>query len=241
MAYTYLSNPATFKLPTNTYRNNPDEDDEDDDAKLVPLLNQKRKPYQLYEEVFNVRQFHVYISEVIGAPEEYTELFYKISAASSNDVIYVHLNTGGGRLDTGVQFINAMRNTNAKVVTILESTAYSMGTLIFLSGDEMIIHESCMMMFHNFRGGILGKGNELVAELEATVKWFSSIAKKIYVPFLSEQEFESLLKGEDIWMQSAEIRKRLEKVSKLYQEEEDKRQEQRSKRNKKRTQLPAKD
>jgi ATP-dependent protease ClpP protease subunit len=72
-----------------------------------------------------------------------------------------------------------------------------------------------MMMIHNFKGGLQGKGQELVAQLDATVKWFAAVSKKIYVPFLSEDEFERIIRGEDLWMQSPEIRKRLDKMMKI--------------------------
>ena len=36
--------------------------------------------------------------------------------------------------------------------------------------------------------------------------------RRLYIPFLTEKEFERLLKGEDFWMQSDEIRERLLKM-----------------------------
>jgi ATP-dependent protease ClpP protease subunit len=195
-----------------------DEDDENDDASSMPRF-MKRKPYQQFETTFTAQQLHFYISEDIGEPREYTEMIHKITYAAPSDVVYIHLNTNGGHLETGVQLINAMQNSQAKIVTILESVAYSLGTLIFLAGDQMVVNDNCMMMFHNFRGGVIGKGNELTSQLDATVKWFSLFAKKIYVPFLTEDEFARLLRGEDIWMHSADIRKRLDRMVKQSQEE----------------------
>jgi ATP-dependent protease ClpP protease subunit len=149
-------------------------------------------------------------------------MIHRIAYANPGDVIYIHLNTHGGNLETGVQIINAMQNSQAQIVTVLESVAYSLGTLIFLAGDQMVVNDNCIMMFHNFRGGVIGKGNELTSQLEATVKWFSTLAKKIYVPFLTPEEFDRLLRGEDFWMQSQDIRKRLEKMVKNLQTESEK-------------------
>jgi ATP-dependent protease ClpP protease subunit len=106
------------------------------------------------------------------------------------------------------------------VITVLESTAYSLGTLIFLAGDEMVVNDHCMMMFHNFNGGLIGKGNELVSELEATVKWFASLAKSIYVPFLSQEEFDRIVRGEDMWMQTPEIKVRLQNMVDVLKKQE---------------------
>lgn len=189
------------------------DDDDEEPKKEIPLQLQRR-PYQHYEQQLTAQQIHFYLSKEIIAPEHYTDMIHRINIATANDIIFIHLNTPGGQLDTGIQLINAMQNTPAKVVTVLESTAYSLGTLIFLAGDEMVVNDNCMMMFHNFKGGILGKGNELVSQLDATVKWFTSMSRKIYIPFLTEDEFERVLRGEDFWMQSSEIRKRLERMTK---------------------------
>lgn len=179
-----------------------------------PFGEMEKKPYKMYNLAATQQHIHFYISQSIGSPDQYVDMIYRIASAAPTDVIYIHLNTPGGQIDTGVQIINAIRNTPAKVVTILESTAYSLGTLIFLSGDELVVHDNCMMMFHNFNGGLIGKGNELVSELEATVKWFAALAQDIYIPFLTQEEFDQIVRGEDMWMQTEEIKVRLERMMK---------------------------
>ena len=195
---------------TYKYQNQRLDDEEDDLRKKDP----KKKAFEVYETTFTAQQVHFYLSDEIGEPKEYTDMIHRILVASPNDILFIHLNTPGGRLDTGVQIVNAMQNSQAKIITVLESMAFSLGTLIFLAGDEMIVNDHCMLMFHNFKGGILGKGQELAAQLEATMKWFSTLAKKIYIPFLTEEEFNRILRGEDIYMHSPEIRKRLDAMIK---------------------------
>jgi ATP-dependent Clp protease protease subunit len=198
-------------------RNNNDDDDEP--TKGFGAMIPQKKPYQHYEHTYTAQHIHFYLSEDVSAPEQYTDMIHRINTASENDTVFIHLNTPGGRLDTGVQIINAMQNSNAKVVTILESEAFSLGTLIFLAGDELIVNDHCMIMFHNFKGGVVGKGHEQLAQLEATVKWFTELAREIYIPFLSEEEFERIIKGEDLWMHSEEIRDRIENMVEIYKKE----------------------
>ena len=198
-------------------------DDEDEDTIVpAPIFGQlpKRRPYTQYEYKYTAREIHFYISEDISDPELYIDMIHTLNTATSNDMIYMHLNTSGGRLDTGVQIMNAMKNSQAKVITVLECMAHSLGTLLFLSGEELVVNDNCVMMFHNFRGGVIGKGNELTSQLDATVKWFTTLAKQLYIPFLSEEEFSRIIKGEDIWMQSPEIRKRLDNVVKIKNQKE---------------------
>ena len=190
------------------------DDDNDDDTTLPQMIIKQKVAYKAYEQTFTAQQIHFYITNDIGDPAEYVDMVHRILTASQNDVIFIHLNTPGGRLDTGIQIINAMQNSQAKIVTVLESVAHSLGTLIFLAGDEMVVHDHCMMMFHNYRGGVMGKGHEQAAEIGATTKWYTSIAKKIYIPFMTEEEVDRIMKGEDIWMHSPEIRRRLDKMIK---------------------------
>lgn len=209
-----------------TVRKNRQESEDEDDIEIkFPFGEMEKKPYRQYDQTFATQHTHYYLSKGIGEPEGYVDMIYRITHASPNDVIFIHLNTPGGQIDTGVQLINAMKNSQAKIVTVLESTAYSLGTLIFLSGDEMVVNEHCMMMFHNFNGGLIGKGNELVSELEATVKWFAALAEDIYIPFLTREEYERIVRGEDMWMQTPEIKVRLERMVKVLvkkREEEEK-------------------
>ena len=211
-----MASQTTFAKPSKL------DEDEELDPRAFPMMGLKQKPYAQYEQAYSASQIHFYISEGIGEPKEYVDMIHRINVATPADVIYIHLNTPGGQLDTGVQIINAMQNSQAKIVTVLESMAHSLGTLLFLAGDEMVVNDNCMMMFHNFNGGMFGKGNELTSQLDATVKWFNTLAKKIYIPFMSEDEFNRISRGEDLWMQSQEIRKRLDRMMKILTEEAEK-------------------
>jgi ATP-dependent protease ClpP protease subunit len=191
--------------------------DLDDDA-LQQLVLPAKKPYHHFESAISSTQIHFYLSQEIGQPYDYIDMMHRITTASPYDVIYIHLNTTGGRLDTGIQMINAMRNSPAKIITCLECNAFSLGTLIFLSGDEMIVNDNCMLMFHDYNGGTGGKGNEQVLQLAATNKWFTSLLKSVYVPFLTDDEVDRILRGEDIWMTSPEVKKRLNRMIKTLTE-----------------------
>jgi ATP-dependent protease ClpP protease subunit len=169
-------------------------------------------PYVYYEAQVSKRIHHFYINREIDAPHFYIDMVHKILSAGEEDVIHIHLNTPGGRLDTGVQIINALQMTKAHVITSIEARCDSLGTFIFLVADEYIVHDNCMMMFHNFSGGTWGKGHEQVAQLDATIRWYNDLARKLCVPFLTPEEFDRIIKGEDIYFHSDEIRKRLERM-----------------------------
>jgi ATP-dependent protease ClpP protease subunit len=165
-----------------------------------------------YERQSVVRQISFYISGNILESHYYTELFYTLRTATETDIIYLHLNTSGGDFDTGLQIINNMQASNATVVTVLEARAYSMGAFIFLSGYEFIVHDNCQLLFHIYSGSFAGRGNEQQAEVHAVSSWFEKFMNRTCQPFLGANEIRDILKGSDVWMDSDEIRRRLEKI-----------------------------
>jgi ATP-dependent Clp protease protease subunit len=165
-----------------------------------------------YERQSVVRQISFYISGNILESHYYTELFYTLRTATETDIIYLHLNTSGGDFDTGLQIINNMQASSANVVTVLEARAYSMGAFIFLSGDEYIVHDNCQLLFHIYSGSFAGRGNEQKAEVHAVSNWFEKFMTRTCEPFLSPAEIKDVLKGSDVWMDSDEIRRRMERI-----------------------------
>ena len=162
-----------------------------------------------YEQQLPVRQVAYYLCGEVREPQYYTELFYTLRSASETDLVYIHINSSGGDFNAGLQIINNIFSSNARVVTILEARAYSMAALIFLSGDELIVHDNCQLMFHIYSGIFAGKGNEQQAEVAAVGNWFEKVMSRLCSPFLTDTEIANILKGSDVWMDSDEIRRRL--------------------------------
>ena len=172
------------------------------------------KPYNHYEQKMVARQLHYYLSGPIEEPSKYTEMIHKIRTASQNDVVHIHLNTPGGLVSTGVQLISAMRASQGHIVTHLEGEACSMGALLFLTADEMVVYDDSLLMFHNYSGGAFGKGHELTASVDASNRWFTKLARTVCTPFLTEAELDKIMDGADLWMLSDEVEARLKKMAK---------------------------
>lgn len=162
-----------------------------------------------FERQASVRQVSYYICGELLEPQYYTELYYTLRTATETDLIYIHLNSPGGDFNTGLQIINNIAASDAKVVTVLEARAYSMAAMIFLSGDELYVHDNCQLMLHTYSGIFAGKGNEQQAEVAAVGKWFEKVMRRICSPLLSEAELDGIIRGSDFWMDSDEIRRRM--------------------------------
>lgn len=169
-----------------------------------------QKAFVFYESPLAGKVYHFYLSESIGAAKDYVEMIQRIKSAGPHDVIYIYLNTPGGYINTGIQIISAMRISGAHIITVIEGEVSSLGTLIFLHGDEMIVHDHCLFMVHNHSSGQYGKGHEYLASAQATSKWFEELARDTYSGFMSELEINQMLDGKDFWMTSSEVRERLQ-------------------------------
>lgn len=165
-----------------------------------------------YERHSEIRQISYYLSGSIVQSNYYNELFYTLRTAAETDLIYLHLNTCGGDFDTGLQLINNMMASNARVVAVLEARAYSMGAFIFLAADELVVHDNCQLLFHSYSGVFSGKGNEQQAQGSALASWFEKFMERICQPFLTLNEIKGILKGADLWMDSDEIRHRMARM-----------------------------
>lgn len=184
------------------------------------------KPFYYYAQPASRQVHHYYISSVIEEPHQYVDLIHRLITSHAEEIVYIHLNTIGGNLATGVQIINAMRQSRAHIVASVEGEAYSLGTLIFLAADEWVVHDNCMFMFHDFSSLTVGKGHsEQKASLDASLKWYRDLATSLYIPFLSEAELDCVLRGEDLYLHSDDVRKRLDKLVKQMEKDHKKAQQ----------------
>ena len=165
-----------------------------------------------YERHMPIHQVSYYLCGELQDPQYYTELFYTLRTAAETDLIYLHINSPGGDFNTGLQIINNMLASEAHVVTVLEARAYSMAAFIFLSGDELIVHDNCQLMFHTYSSSFAGKGSEQLAEVQALGNWFEKVTTRLCTPFLSASDINHILQGSDLWMDSDEIRRRLQRL-----------------------------
>jgi ATP-dependent protease ClpP protease subunit len=155
--------------------------------------------------------FHIRIGSEIGLPKEYTELINALRRAKDDDEIHIYLNSPGGYLCSTVEIVNAMTMCRGTVITHACGTVASAATLIFLAGHGQVIHEGISFMCHYYSTGMGGKGQEI----ESYAKWSKKSNQKImwrfYEGFLKKDEFKRMCKGEDFWMDCAEVARRLKR------------------------------
>jgi ATP-dependent protease ClpP protease subunit len=191
-------------------------------TKHALLRNAKTQPMTLkspIEELFSKNKdvyigdygnlIEFYLCGEIGDPEDYVEWYHIISNARESDIIKININSPGGNLFTTVQLLQALEATNAHLVMNVAGQCASAATLIFLSGDEYLISEHSTFLFHNYSGGVGGKGGEMYQSVVHQRKWSESLLRKIYSDFLTDDEISHLIDDKDIWMDAETVTQRL--------------------------------
>lgn len=150
-----------------------------------------------------------YLSGEITEAENYIDWFEKIRTAGPNDIIRIHINSRGGHLETAIQFMQVMHETDAHIIASVEGACMSAATLIFLCADSYEVQEHSMFMFHNYSAGSIGKGGEMYDEVSYMKKWSDNFFRKVYKDFLSSEEIDSMFLGKDLWLTGLEVADRL--------------------------------
>ena len=156
-----------------------------------------------------------YLNSTIGSPEEYAEWNQILRSSGEQDVVYLHINCYGGQALTAVQLMRAISESRATVVASVEGACMSAATFLFLMADVCEISDHSIFMFHNFSGGTIGKGNEMMAQVHHNDKWARGLMESIYRDFFTQEEIDSILEGKDYWLSPDEVTERLQKRNEL--------------------------
>ena len=83
-------------------------------------------------------------------------------------VISIYINSPGGEVNAGLAAYDAIRGMKCPVKTVCIGLAASMGSILFLSGDERLILPRSKVMIHDpLINGITGRRRALELEREA--------------------------------------------------------------------------
>lgn len=176
------------------------------------MLEQELKPRNIHTKTTS-QSHEFYLVGEIQDPQEYVEWFDIIRNAGSNDVVKIYINSPGGVVDTAVQFMHVLKNTAAFVICSVEGSCMSAATMIFLQADALEICDHSLFMFHNYAGGVFGKGGELYDQINFERGWSQQLLESVYAGFLTAEEITQMLHNKDIWLDANEVRKRAQALA----------------------------
>lgn len=166
-----------------------------------------------------VAQVHeFYLTGTIEEPENYLEWFDAIRHAGEHDLVKIYINSYGGDLFTAIQFMRVLADTEATVVCSVEGACMSAATMIFMCADQFEVTPHSVFMFHNYSGGAIGKGGEMIDQLLHERKWSERLMNEVYKDFMTEAEIKAMLENKDMWMDGEDVVVRMNtRIAKLQQ------------------------
>ena len=129
---------------------------------FIEDVPEMKEPYKSEKDVYKITPSHkayrVFIDSFAEMERGLHEMFNKLWNASNDDTLELRINSWGGIVKEGQNFFNIINNKfKGRTTTILDSAGYSMGTLLFCSGDTRIIMEESDLMCHDYSGGLWGR------------------------------------------------------------------------------------
>ncbi len=172
------------------------------------ILNKEKNIYRITPKH---KRYRVYIGRFFELKRGLHSVFNGLREASDKDYLELMINSGGGLVNEGQQFYNLMQDKfYGRTVSYLDNKGYSMGALLFCMTDKRIIYPYSDLMFHTYSHGSHGKGGEVKTHVDHTAKKLEQFFYDLIVRkgFLSEEEFQKMLIGQDYWMDAKELCKR---------------------------------
>ena len=151
----------------------------------------------------------VYMYTEVFAPAEYAKLVHLLGMVGADDMVVLHINTGGGMLDSCELIMNAIHECDAIVIGKLSGTVASAGTMIALACDELEISPHCHWLSHMYSGNVAGKGSDMKAEQAFMDTEIEKMYYEIHRGFFTEEEIASLVDGKDRWLNKDQVVERL--------------------------------
>lgn len=161
----------------------------------------------------------IYLSQIITHVDAQRALIKKLNTAKETDKIKLYISGFGGSIHTLKVLVSALQNTKAHVTVILEGDVYSAHAVLALCGDELQVNSFSSFMFHHssalndlgrskgYDRGIPNRDKE-DAFMEAHLKDMEDLIKAVGV--LTTGDLDRVNKGEDIYIEAEEVKKRFD-------------------------------
>ena len=127
-----------------------------------------------------------------------------LSHAEEDDEIEIHLQTPGGDVDATGAFLHALRKCSAPIHIIASGGVHSCGTHILLEADSFELAENFNSLIHNGSAGAGGNINEYHAKSDFDKAFIRKLYAGIYEGFLTNEEFNDMMRGDNIWLDAAQ-------------------------------------
>lgn len=186
---------------------------DDDEESIGGNIQHIHLPY--FESTQTSRCIKAYLDENIKEAKYYRNWIQSVESLNEGDLVYLSVNSYGGYLDGAIAIINAIQSTDANVHVCIDGVAASAASLIALAAPSVAVSPYASMMIHAATFGAFGKQSDVISHASFVDKQVKALMHDIYADFLTEEEFQEVIVGREIWFDSEEIIARLKRRAEI--------------------------
>lgn len=174
-------------------------------------ISMVNRPSQLISKTFVSNEYNLYLhGEISHDADEYLEHFAVYHQAGPEDLIRLWIQSPGGSVSVGHQYIQHMNRCGATIVAVIGMGTASEGTAICLAADDWEVDEMSTFLVHGFSYGTYGHEAQVYNTAAFNKKLNERSLRNTYSGFLNEQEILEALKGVDLLFDGDELKERLQ-------------------------------
>ncbi|EGP4894208.1 Clp protease ClpP [Enterococcus faecium] len=146
----------------------------------------------------------IYLSGVVGYDITAKQVKSFVDEAT-DDHITIFLSSPGGYVVDGLEIYNILRASGKKIKTVNMALCASMGSILFLAGDERIAMPGSLYMVHKPSGIVWGNADDMRKEIEVLDKMQESL-QAIYSDRAGIEDIQQLV-DDETWFSVEDMKK----------------------------------
>lgn len=159
------------------------------------------------------------IDDALEDMQDWIPSLQVIESAQAGDTLHFKYNCVGGRADIMNAFLSAMEQTEANIVSELVGNACSAASIMFLRGDSFIVNRYAEYMAHCPQYYTGGSEHHIKQRVAFTSSQSNKLIREEYKHFLTPEEIDGVVSGQEVYLNADDIIERLEKRQALFVEE----------------------
>lgn len=165
-------------------------------------------------------EFILYLNGSIRANSDFYMNHYAVlQQATEDDLVSIHINSPGGSLATGMQYLDHMRHCRAPIKVSVGMECASMASAIALEADGWEVTSMSTMLVHGFSYGAMGSESHVYNQAKFNNRLNERWLRETYTGFLTEEEIQDCLRGVDVLLDSDQLNERFEALIEIRREQ----------------------
>lgn len=165
---------------------------------------------QVISKSFVSNEYNLYLhNEISSDGDAYLEHFAVYHQAGPDDLIRLWIQSPGGSVSVGNQYIQHMNRCPATIIAVVGMGTASEGTAICLAADDWEVDDMSTFLVHGFSYGAYGHEAQVYNTATFNKKLNERSLRNTYSGFLTEEEIMEALKGVDLLFDGEELVERL--------------------------------